>query len=59
MITLFVIGLIVFAVKVTLLGIKAAWGITKDICSKSLHPNTRRPSSERQAGDERNGSGGS
>lgn len=29
MITLFVIGLIVFAVKVTLLGIKAAWGITK------------------------------
>jgi uncharacterized membrane protein len=29
MITLFVIGLIVFAVKVTLLGIKAARGITK------------------------------
>lgn len=29
MITLFVIGLIVFAVKVALLGIKAAWGITK------------------------------
>lgn len=29
MITLFVIGLIVFAVKVALLGIKAVWGITK------------------------------
>lgn len=29
MITLFVIGLIVFAVKVALLSIKAAWGITK------------------------------
>lgn len=29
MITLFVIGLIVFAVKAALLGIKAAWGITK------------------------------
>lgn len=29
MITLFVIGLVIFATKVALLGIKAAWGITK------------------------------
>ena len=29
MITIFIIGLIVFAIKVTLFGIKAAWGIAK------------------------------
>lgn len=29
MITLFVIGLVIFATKVALLGIKATWGITK------------------------------
>lgn len=29
MITLFIIGLLIFAIKVALLGVKAAWGITK------------------------------
>ena len=29
MITLFVVGLLIFAIKVALLGVKAAWGITK------------------------------
>ena len=29
MITLFVIGLVIFAIKVALFGMKAAWGITK------------------------------
>ena len=29
MITLFIIGLLIFAIKVALLGVKAAWGLTK------------------------------
>lgn len=29
MITLFIIGLLIFAIKVALLGVKAAWGIAK------------------------------
>lgn len=29
MITLFVVGLLIFAIKVALLGVKAAWGLTK------------------------------
>ena len=29
MITLFVVGLLIFAIKVALLAVKAAWGITK------------------------------
>ena len=31
MITLFVIGLVIFAIKVALFGMKAAWGITKPL----------------------------
>ena len=31
MITLFVVGLLIFAIKVALLGVKAAWGIAKAI----------------------------
>ena len=29
MITLFIVGLLIFAIKVALLGVKAAWGIAK------------------------------
>ena len=29
MITFFVVGLLIFAIKVALLGVKAAWGLTK------------------------------